>query len=712
MSATLPVTSPASQPSEVRKQKKTNQGFRPDLEGARGVAVILVVLFHAGVAQIPGGYVGVDVFYVLSGFFITGLLYKEILTHGTISFANFYSRRFRRLIPVATLILFITGLLGWFILSPLLLPGLGWDTLAATWQLSNVRFTAQATDYLSAETSPSPLLHFWSLAVEEQFYLFWPLLLLLVTRRSKKNSDNDLPSKGWVFGRIATAFIILIGLSFALSVWLTPLNEPFAFYMLPTRAWELGIGGLLAIAIVGISKIPTFIRALLGWAGIAGIIYASLEYNAETSFPGYAAALPVLATAALIASVSATGGPKHLLATKPMRALGRWSYSLYLWHWPILVLAGAAITSFTGVEVPVWLNLTLMVGATLLAAITYKYVENPIRVNPQLVKSNVKTFTLIMWCILVGTAIALALIARPISFVGPGIGGKSILVVPKSTSAIVAAVEAGLEPHAVPNNLVPNLSKVLTDKPAVYDDGCHLEYDGSDLLPCIYGDKNGSKTVWIVGDSHAAQWFPVIEKIAITNNWKLVSHTKSACPLVDENIPHPLNEATVYSACKDFNDKVLKQLETAKPDLIIASSTVPLIIDRLDSYTNRLNELKGLSSNLLVLGDTPHHKEDIPVCVAAHVGDVTACATEIKFAEWDGQSKAVDAAMKKANFNYERVLPWLCTTQACPAIADNVLLSRDRSHITTQASLWLQAYMQPVVENAMKIANEQEIVVP
>jgi len=336
--------------------------FRADIEGLRGLAVLLVVLFHAGVPWVGGGFVGVDAFFVISGFLITGLLLRERLDTGRIRVTAFYARRVRRLLPAAAVVLVATLVASSRWTAPLDRPGVALDAASAALSIGNVRFALAAGDYFASVAAPSPFLHFWSLGVEEQFYLVWPALLLVAGRL--------LP---WPRLGTFAALVAVSGASLAAAVVLTDGAPNWAFYSLPTRAWELGLGGLLAIAAPSLAGIPSPIRSLASVLGIGALVGAAVLLDASTAFPGTAALAPTLGVAAIILGRGA--GPSILLATAPFRWLGRISYSLYLWHWPLLVLGPLAL----GVDPDVGLNLALAAVAVAIATVSWAVVEEPFR---------------------------------------------------------------------------------------------------------------------------------------------------------------------------------------------------------------------------------------------------------------------------------------------------------------------------------------------
>ncbi|MGZ6950170.1 MAG: acyltransferase family protein, partial [Ilumatobacteraceae bacterium] len=309
--------------------------FRPDIEGLRAVAVIAVILFHARIARFAGGYVGVDVFFVLSGFLITRLLLREVATTGTISLPRFWARRARRLLPASCVVVVATVIASQVLLSPIDQRPLATDALAAGGFVLNFVFAARLGDYFASQLgrTPSPLLHFWSLAVEEQFYLFWPLALLGLHRRPRR------------YRRLVTVMMVAVAVgSFVTCVWMTRTHPTGAFYLLPARMWELAVGGLVAVAGAAWRLVSPTARGIAGWVGVAGVATAVLTFDSSVAFPGSAALLPVLGTALIVVSGgpdAASFAPNAVLRHQSLQWIGRRSYAIYLWHWPALVLAEA-----------------------------------------------------------------------------------------------------------------------------------------------------------------------------------------------------------------------------------------------------------------------------------------------------------------------------------------------------------------------------------
>jgi peptidoglycan/LPS O-acetylase OafA/YrhL len=377
---TLAVTSPEEQRSlgeeagrllESGDEAGTPPGdrkFRPDVEGLRAVAILLVVLFHAGVPWLTGGFVGVDVFFVISGFVITGLLLREHASSGGNRLIAFYGRRSRRIIPAATLVILVTVFAAYHWLGFLT----GNDTAragrAASLFYSNFYFIHTGTNYLASQAPPSALQNFWSLSVEEQFYVVYPTIFILISLFWRRFDIRY---------RLMVGLICGIGASLAWSIHQTSTNEIAAFFSPFCRAWELALGALVAVASPYLARVPTAIAMTMSWLGLMGIAAAALLYNSATTYPGSAALLPVVGTALVVAGGTAHPqlGSESLLARTPFQWMGKLSYSLYLWHWPILIVAA----QYAGHPLSVGDNLLWLLGALGLSVVSFFLVENPIR---------------------------------------------------------------------------------------------------------------------------------------------------------------------------------------------------------------------------------------------------------------------------------------------------------------------------------------------
>jgi peptidoglycan/LPS O-acetylase OafA/YrhL len=696
---------PRAQPLPVLAEPRTG-GFRPDLEGLRGVAVVLVLLFHAGVPFLTGGYVGVDVFFVLSGFLITGLLVRELQRTGTVSLGAFYARRARRLLPAAAVCLFVTVAVSALVLPPLRVPDVSADGIAAALYVSNLHFAFQATDYLASEGPPSPLLHYWSLGVEEQFYLVWPALLLLVARGG-----------GAVIRRVAIAATVVGGASLLLSLWLTTTNAPWAFYSLPTRAWELGIGALLAVGAARFIRMPRRLAAAALWGGLALIAASAVVIGTSTPFPGVAALIPTAGAALVIlaGSVSADSSARSPLDVPPLRFLGRISYSLYLWHWPLLVLPAAAL----GATLPLQVNLALAALTIPIAAASQRFVEEPIRRGRfvgMLPRRNLA----------MAGAMTVALVVTVGSFgqsavdrlAGSTAGGVQAeadvddlieevsVAAQHSGSETAAPIRATASPAPttspqrfagpVPANLAPALIEARSDRPLIYDDGCHVDSLARKPGDCVFGDVDASATVVLLGDSHAAQWFPALDALGREQHWRLVSMTKSGCPPAEATIwVDTLDRA--YSECDEWREAAFKRIAKLRPELVVVSMTygqTPIVKGKtLDGARARdvmvkalertLEHLDSIALDVALIGDTPRAPENPPVCLSSNLDDALSCATARDTAiATDYLAEQANVA-REAGVTFIDPTPWVCPTDPCPAVIGRYLVYRDTHHLTT-----------------------------
>jgi peptidoglycan/LPS O-acetylase OafA/YrhL len=342
--------------------------FRSDVEGLRAIAVSIVLLYHTHFLRLRGGYVGVDVFFVLSGFLITRLLVDAASSEKTARqvLLQFYARRIRRLLPLSSVVLLVTLWSSYRWLGFLRGNSIARDTRWSSAFLANIHFARIGTDYLGSQSLPSPIQHFWSLAVEEQFYFIWPALVLLLVRSVRPASRQQ--TLRYAFGGIAA-------LSFIWCVHQTRTNGTWAYFSPATRTWELAVGALVAVESSRFARLPRQALVIVGWLGLALTIASAFVFGKGTPFPGTAAAVPVLGTALVLAS-GGTGNPVvSILSIKPLQLVGKISYSLYLWHWPLLIIA----EGHQGSALSATYRVLLLVGAVLISVASYHIVENPVR---------------------------------------------------------------------------------------------------------------------------------------------------------------------------------------------------------------------------------------------------------------------------------------------------------------------------------------------
>jgi peptidoglycan/LPS O-acetylase OafA/YrhL len=369
--------------------------FRPDVQGLRAIAILLAIVYHADIQPFSGGYVGIEVFFVISGFVITGLLLRERETTGHTSLRSFYGRRARRIIPMATLVIIVTVIVTYHSLGTLVGHQTALDGAWSAVFLANVHFQATDTNYLLSQAPPSPLLNYWSLGVEEQFYIVYPALFLFLgwwAQRAQRGSFRL---------RLTVVLVVVIVASYTYSIVFTASNAQSAYFSLLVRSWELALGGLIAVYSPELRRIPQAWAAVASWVGLAVILVTSVTLTPASEYPGALVAIPTLAAGLVIAAGASAPkwGVELLLRRQPFPFLALISFSLYLWHWPILEIAAQRRGVAT---LPVWDDVLLLVGAGILASLTYRFIENPVRHAKFLVRR--KWASLIMGlCLIIAT---------------------------------------------------------------------------------------------------------------------------------------------------------------------------------------------------------------------------------------------------------------------------------------------------------------------
>jgi len=697
-------------PARRSRRRPERPEFRPDIEGLRAVAVIVVVAFHIG--AVGGGFIGVDVFFVISGFLITRMLWTELAGTGRISLTRFYAARARRLLPAAAVVLVATAVATVALLPPLQARSALDDGLASALYVGNYRFAMTGTDYL-AHSAPSPFQQYWSLGVEEQFYLIWPALLLatgwLWHRRRVARRPSPAPYLA------ALAFIGAVSL--ALSVSWTHSAPPWAFFSLPTRACELAAGGLIALTAPLWRRLSAGFAALAGVSGLGVIGWAATQIDDRTPYPGTAALLPVIGTLLVIVAGCATPtrGAGRWLSIPAMRAIGRLSYSWYLWHWPLLLFAPLVVghpLNWPG-------RLATVAASLLLAALTLRYVERPIRYSRPLRRSAGRSLAL--GSVVTAAAVSAALVLPMVVSVPVGHGEPTtaamVHAAARPADPLVGAVAtartavaASAQPGPVPAGLSPPLTAAAADKPEIFLNGCVRTWLDIGVPDCVSGDPDGPSTVALVGDSHAAMWHPALEPVAQRNDWRLVTMAKVTCPLQDLPITSPYL-GRVYSECEQWRAEVLNRLSDERPRLVILSMSRRYGADFgftsydpawIESLTNLVGDLRAATgARVLVLGPVPDPHANVPVCLSAHLDDARACAPDravgLNAAGIAAESRATGAG----GGQYADLSQLFCDSQICPVVVGRDLLFRDDNHVTVSFARTLSPVLGMIAEQAI-----------
>ncbi|MEO3749505.1 acyltransferase family protein [Streptomyces sp. B6B3] len=685
--------------------------WRPDIQGLRAVAVLLVVLSHAGVSRLGGGYVGVDVFFVISGFLITTLLMREVATTGGISVRRFYARRALRLLPASTLVALATLGGAWLFLSPIRFRDHADDALASLTYVINLRLANADTDYLSEGTPPSPFQHFWSLAVEEQFYLLWPLLIVVgvrLARRPGLTGRTGRTTSAALAGPVLLVCLLSL-VSFAASVLTTEDSASWAYFGSHTRAWELGAGALLALCAARLTRLPAAVAATMTWTGLAAIVIAAVRYDDATPFPGHHALLPVLGAVLVLAGgCAATArlgrlGAGRLLGSGPLIWLGGLSYGWYLWHWPLLMLGPSALDRPASVR----LALALSALALLLAWATLHLVENPVRFHAAFRGRPGRALGLGLGLSAGAAALTLTAVVcpppipsgEPAPRLGPALAAS-----PDPAARLTELLAEA--PALLPSNLAPPLPDIKDGRSAVYRDDCHVGYDVTrPATPCVYGDPTSDTVVVLFGDSHAAQWFPALDRLARANGWKLVSMTKASCKIPAMTT---LKNGEPYEACDAWRDNALDAIADLDPALVVAASSEagrPIHPtpdpDRqvTDGYRDTFERIRATGAEAALLLDTPWPRQDAVECAASAPLELDHCAHGLPQAFRDQHQRGLArAAAQEVGVTVVDPAPWLCAADgSCPVVVGDTAVYRDRSHLS-------EAYAEavaPVLEQSL-----------
>ena len=656
--------------------------FRPDVEGLRAVAVLLVVLYHASLPGLSGGFVGVDVFFVISGYVITGVLLRAQDSKGVVTIVGFYCRRIRRILPAATLVLIATTASAYLVLGVVYGDRTATDARWSAVFLANFHFASVGTDYFTSLQAPSPLQNFWSLAVEEQFYLVYPTAFFVLA---------SIRTRVTLATRLAIALGAGIVVSFLLSVHQTATNPTVAYFSPFTRAWELALGALVAVGARWLLRIPRQLGPPLSWLGISGIVLSAFVFTRSTPYPGVAVAVPVVASALVIAAgvVAPARGAETLLGLPPLQWLGRISYSLYLWHWPILVIAayaaGKPMLTFSQ-------SLWWLVVAAAASVMTFFVLEQPVRHSRVLHSRRGVT-------ILIGLGlVASTLVVASIEFVTHS-GSGSVPSHPMAGPSVARLVAEAPGIQTLPPDLAPSLEQAPHDWGGP-PGACWAALQIS-LPPCQFGDPNGTRTMVLLGDSHAGMWFDVINLIATTAHWKLVWVGQANCPaalLPVQNSPGIGIPGGRFTQCDQFHRFAIDRINQLRPDLIVVSQAIHADL-RGKLYTPTewgmgfvalIHELRVPSNRIVLLGEVPALPAG-PACLSHHQTDVQRCShvPRAYIVSYNDSEKAASASV---GGHYLDVSAWFCS-RTCTAVIGSYEVYMDVSHVTRTYSMFLASQL-------------------
>jgi peptidoglycan/LPS O-acetylase OafA/YrhL len=658
---------------------------RLDIQGLRALAVILVIANHV-IGWPGGGFIGVDVFFVISGFVITSSLVREHGKTGSISLLSFYKRRVRRILPAALTVTVVTVVVGFLLFGKARFESLSWDAFFATFFSANWRFISTGTDYLHAGAEVSPLQHYWSLSIEEQFYFVWPLMLVLAVyfgaRRPLRNAA------------LAISVIGLISLAF--SIWETAVTPASAYFSTFSRAWELAAGALLALGAHKLAGIPAKARVILAWGGLLTIVAGSALMTSNSAFPGPGALVPVLGTAAVIASGVGGSQPKMWLLTNPVAGyLGNISYSLYLWHFPVLVFAGVFLSG-----TPRRLTVVALLITLVLSMASYRWIEGPTRFangHRQLTVPSAAVAGILVVAVAIVSVVPAA--APPAIAAGPPVVRGEATV---ASAARWVDVDAAAAIHQWPE-LTPAIDAVNTEHlaPEWIVDGClGLSTDTAEDRQqradrCIYGDPDAIKTAVVFGDSVALSWMPGIRVALEPLGYRIELLTSEQCP--PARIPILDDRGSVMTGCLEFREWALKRIAAINPDLVIAgNSTAALerlesqrpVAESVDEWADAsrevLTELDQLTGRVVLLR-APPARVGFASCAKQYT-DPVDCRLR-RSGSYGLIAKGDQMAVAGLGVEYVNTENWFCTPDGiCPAFAGGSPVLADGFHLSANQS--------------------------
>ncbi|HTU72921.1 MAG TPA: acyltransferase family protein [Trebonia sp.] len=715
MSSSSEVTTQASEAGrrhrkEHRQRKQADRrerGFRPDIQGLRAIAVALVVIYHVYPSALPGGFAGVDVFFVISGYLITGHLWRTCQQTGRLSLADFWGRRARRLIPAAALVLAVTWGLSYLILPSTELSATAAQIRASALYFQNWQLASEAVNYLQSGSAATPVQHFWSLSVEEQFYLVWPLLFglaLLTARiwpgrnRAAGPGTSTIPGtdagpststgSAVAYRTVLALTAALVIASLAYSVYDTRADEAQAYFVTTTRMWELGAGGLLALLPARISG-RLGRQGWLGWAGIAMIVASQFVLTGSTAFPGWIALLPVAGTLALIAGGSSQGrlGPWRLTSARPMAFLGDISYSLYLWHFPVIILW----TSWTNRGPGAVSGPLLIIVSVVLAWLTKVTFEDKIRLAPFIARHRWRSLSTVLAAVIPVTLVTAFLVAQP----GPWNG--------KLTPAYPGA-------KVLADNLTDVPAKPVLPPPAnvtlpkYWAEGCLQGEHVATVKPCYFGDTmSPTLKIALVGDSMAGNWWAPLVTIAAREHWELITELHATCAWTATQLYDPVNKGA-YPTCHQWGASVLHDLiSTVRPDVVITSelASQTSLAHPSDGPQSAADVGAGMATywrqlqehhiGVIAVRETPDNA-DGPTCVAQHRASVCTVPKS--------EALSADPPTSYADRDLGGTVPvidmnsLICGATMCPSVIGNVLVYQDTHHLTQNYSQTLTPYLK------------------
>lgn len=656
--------------------------YRPEIEGLRTIATLLVAIYHIWFGRVSGG---IDVFFVLSGFLITTSLLARIERDGTIKVVDFLLGLAKRLFPQALLVVSVIVLFSLVILPSHMWQNLTPHMLASVFYYENWRLAFDAVDYLSQGNDTSPFQHYWSLGIQGQFYIVWPLLIMASYFAAKKICKTPVRKT------FLLILLLLFITSLTYSIYKTNVNQPWAYFDTFARAWEFSIGGMLAL-ILPYLKWNKNINTVLGWVGLLIICLTGIVLPVSTVFPGYLALVPI--SGVLLIIIATDNSPKYgvqrFLTLKPLMYLGGLTYGIYLWHWPLLVFYQhyadtVRLTLFEGI-----LLLLVTLGLSLFST---RVVEASVR--PLSIKAHKNKVVVILT---VSLAVTLA--------IGFGVNKKieatqaKSLQITRNMEDYPGAIAKfyGIEPKQV-DEYLPSEIDLVKDFPTFYQYKECLGKDSTEVKKCSFGKQENPKyVVAMVGGSHSVHWFPALEILAEELDFRIDSYNHDGCRFTNQDKQKQLTET-----CLEWNENVIKELQVSPPDLVFTTATLNKRPDVPQGYINQWKKLDGITT-IFAIRDNPRMAENIAQCLAK-----TENPADCAISREDGVAAKKPWEVTEgipSNVIFADLTDYFCDDTTCPAVIGNVVVYRDNNHLTATYAKTLAPALKNPLEQALKKSKE------
>ena len=687
------------------RHRNDRAAVRPEIQALRAIAVLAVVLYHLWPDRVSGGYVGVDIFFAISGYLIVGHLLREVEVSGTVKLASFWAKRARRLLPASLFVLVVTGLVTVVYVPVVLWQQFFHEIGASALYVLNWVLAYNAVDYLAADNSASPVQHFWSLSVEEQFYIVWPLLIVAVLFVARARGRRGGPAVG-------AALVVLTVLSFAYSCFGVATDPAGAYFVTTGRAWEFGLGGVLAF--FATVRAGDTVRTIAAWAGLLAIAAALWLYTPLTPFPGFAALLPTVGTLAVIwaGSPRRRWAPSALLALRPVQFVGDVSYSFYLWHWPPIVL----LPFILGRDLDTLTRVAILLGALLLAWLTKVLVEDPVRNGRALVARPA-------WVSLAVLLAATVVVA----------GGSSVAwaraqdTIDRAAVVVEQALETGSPcvgaPAGIPENDCPrpyavtdltNPAFAATDigKGVQVVDQCKQTLEDAAVIACSVGDPGGSRSIAVVGDSHAGHFLEALDRYGQSNGIRFIAYLKTWCTGTGADDVASVITATPagLTSCTEWGKAVLDQIASDPTISAVVYSNyarayaAQAAIGRpatAEDYERAWATLSAAGKRVILLRDIPSASTDVPSCVAANMGTYDPCTTPESSALFSADEDPMMQAAASADVDVVDLTDVFCTDGVCHSVIGGLVVYFGNHHMTATFSRTISSIVGDALEEAL-----------